>query len=444
MTAFGMAALVLSIYLWTSGRETTEDKPTEGKTPDPDKNANATERSGIDVGMFLTITLLGSAMISYILTIKADRIGRRRVIMIGSCMMVLAGVTFAISSNYWLLLCAAIVGIITPGAHEVGPFRALQVSRFSVISPRRSGRSANITQEAILAQLSPFEARTDVYAWFAVSSTLGMSAGLCIAGWITYLVRKANPDMSWKDPTPYPYVFWGYAVFGLLKVLLTFFLTEKCESSYVPTQEEVAETAEGRESAAPLLSGRRTSSYTKPAGTITTIRRRLTDPLTAEVSPANRGILIRLCILFAINSFASGLLPVTLMSWYANWRYRWFLTSRLGYAMAAVWLCASFANLFSASVARRLGLVKAMVFTHLPNAIFLFFIPLAPNWWTMLFLLLASSVLGSMDQAPRMAFVAAVFSPEERVGVMGTINVVRTFAAAGGPLVRKPLGKRVT
>lgn len=262
-----------------------------------------------------------------------------------------------------------------------------------------------------------------------------MSCGLCIAGWITYLVRQANPDLTWKDPKPYPYVFLGYAVFGLLKVLLTFFLTEKCEASYVPTQEEVSETAEAQESAAPLLSGGRSNSYTKPAGRITTIRRRLTEPITAKVSPANRGILIRLCILFAINSFASGLLPVTLMSWYANWRYRWFLTSRLGYAMAAVWLCASFANLFSASVARRLGLVRAMVFTHLPNAIFLFFIPLAPNWWTMLFLLLASSVLGSMDQAPRMAFVAAVFSPEERVGVMGTINVVRTFAAAGGPLL---------
>ena len=123
MTAFGMAALVLSIYLWTSGRQTTENKPAEGKKPE----AEAAERSGIDVGMFLTITLLGSACISYILTIKADKIGRRRVIMIGSCMMVLAGTTFAVSSNYYVLLCAAIVGIITPGAHEVGPFRALQV-----------------------------------------------------------------------------------------------------------------------------------------------------------------------------------------------------------------------------------------------------------------------------------------------------------------------------
>ena len=129
------------------------------------------------------------------------------------------------------------------------------------------------------------------------------------------------------------------------------------------------------------------------------------------------------------------MLPVTLMSWYATWRYRWFVTNRVGYAMAAVWLVASIANLFSASVARRLGLVRAMVFTHLPNAIFLAFIPLAHTWWLMLMLLLASSAFGSMDQAPRSAFVAAVFPPSERTAIMGTINLVKTLASAGGPLV---------
>ena len=103
--------------------------------------------------------------------------------------------------------------------------------------------------------------------------------------------------------------------------------------------------------------------------------------------------------------------------------------------MAAVWLVASIANLFSASVARRLGLVRAMVFTHLPNAIFLAFVPLSKTWWVMLMLLLVSSAFGSMDQAPRSAFVAAVFRPSERTAVMGTINLVKTIASAGGPLL---------
>lgn len=103
--------------------------------------------------------------------------------------------------------------------------------------------------------------------------------------------------------------------------------------------------------------------------------------------------------------------------------------------MAFVWIGASIANLFSAAVARRLGLIRAMVLLHLPNAIFLAFIPLAPNWWTMMILLFISAGLGSMDQAPRSAFVAAMFSSSERTAVMGTLTLVRTLAAAGGPLV---------
>ncbi len=75
----------------------------------------------------MTISLLGDAAISYLFTIKADVIGRRRVLLIGSTLMIVSGSTFAFTRNYYILLLAAIVGVITPGAHEVGPFRAVQV-----------------------------------------------------------------------------------------------------------------------------------------------------------------------------------------------------------------------------------------------------------------------------------------------------------------------------
>jgi MFS family permease len=82
---------------------------------------------GTEIGTFLTCTLLGDAVISYILTVKADKIGRRRVLMIGSLSMGIAGLVFAFTDNYYLLLIAAIIGVISPGAHEIGPFRAVQV-----------------------------------------------------------------------------------------------------------------------------------------------------------------------------------------------------------------------------------------------------------------------------------------------------------------------------
>lgn len=103
MFAYGEAALVLAVFLWTAGY-------------------------GTEIGVFMTLTLLGDAAISYILTIVADKLGRRRVLMVGSLLMVASGTIFALTKNYYLLLFAAIVGVVCPGAHEVGPFRALEVS----------------------------------------------------------------------------------------------------------------------------------------------------------------------------------------------------------------------------------------------------------------------------------------------------------------------------
>lgn len=258
-----------------------------------------------------------------------------------------------------------------------------------------------------------------------------MALGLCVSGWITYLLRTTF-EWNWKET--YPVIFGVYAIVGLIKASLTLLLSDRCEPNYDrQTEVDIAEANE--QATTPLMSeSNRRTSYSKPNKATATMRR-ISETVSTKLSPESRSILIRLCALFAINSFASGMLPVTLMSWYANYRYRWFLTNRIGYAMAAVWLVASIANLFSASVARRLGLIRAMVFTHLPNAIFLGLIPLAPTWYWMIMLLLASSAFGSMDQAPRSAFVAAVFLPSERTAVMGTINLVKTLASAGGPIL---------
>ena len=94
--------------------------------------------SGTQIGTFLTFTLLGDAIISYLLTVKADKIGRRRVLIVGSICMAVAGVVFALTTNYYVLLFAAIIGVISPGAHEIGPFRAVQVGRLALLRENQS------------------------------------------------------------------------------------------------------------------------------------------------------------------------------------------------------------------------------------------------------------------------------------------------------------------
>ena len=161
-------------------------------------------------------------------------------------------------------------------------------------------------QESMLAQLSPIETRTDIYAWYAVLSTLGMACGLASSGWLTSAIRQIW-DVKWS--AAFPYVFWVYAIIGVVKAILTLMLSEACEAEAVPE-----EPAQGESTT--LLPGRRSSIAKATVSTLETVGK----PLKTKMSRERKVILVKLCVFFAINAFASGMLPVTLMSMYTNWR----------------------------------------------------------------------------------------------------------------------------
>jgi len=73
-------------------------------------------------GLLLTTTLLGDTAVSLFLTTQADRLGRRRVLIVGALLMLGAGVVFALTRKLWLLVIAGVVGVISPSGQEVGPF----------------------------------------------------------------------------------------------------------------------------------------------------------------------------------------------------------------------------------------------------------------------------------------------------------------------------------
>lgn len=74
------------------------------------------------IGLLLTLTLVGDAIISLWMTTFADRVGRRRMLILGAALMVLAGVVLTLTDNFALLLFAAIIGVISPSGNEIGPF----------------------------------------------------------------------------------------------------------------------------------------------------------------------------------------------------------------------------------------------------------------------------------------------------------------------------------
>lgn len=70
--------------------------------------------SDAKIGLFMTLTLVGDVVISFLLTLFADQLGRKAVLMLGSALMCGSGVAFTLSGNFWVLLLAAIFGVISP------------------------------------------------------------------------------------------------------------------------------------------------------------------------------------------------------------------------------------------------------------------------------------------------------------------------------------------
>jgi predicted MFS family arabinose efflux permease len=66
------------------------------------------------VGLFMTLTMLGDVVISFVLTLITDQVGRRKVLSVGAMLMILSGAVFSLSSSYWILVLASILGVISP------------------------------------------------------------------------------------------------------------------------------------------------------------------------------------------------------------------------------------------------------------------------------------------------------------------------------------------
>ncbi|MBK7813714.1 MAG: MFS transporter [Rhodocyclaceae bacterium] len=146
----------------------------------------------------------------------------------------------------------------------------------------------------------------------------------------------------------------------------------------------------------------------------------------------SRGIVVRLAALFSLDAFAGGLLVNTLL---ALW-----LFERFGLSLAAAGSFFFWAGLLTAAsqlaaprVAKRIGLLNTMVFTHIPANVSLILAALAPGLeWALAFLLLRS-LLSQMDVPTRSAFVMAVVTPAERAAAASFTAVPRSLAAAASP-----------
>jgi predicted MFS family arabinose efflux permease len=150
---------------------------------------------------------------------------------------------------------------------------------------------------------------------------------------------------------------------------------------------------------------------------------------TLEVSPEAKRVITRLSALFSLDAVGGGLLADALISY---WFFRRFGVPEqsLGLLFAVVHVLNATSHLGAAWLARRIGLLNTMVFTHIPSSLFLMAVPFAPSFATAAALLLCRESLVEMDVPTRQSYTAAVVRPEERTFAAAATNVARNLGWA--------------
>lgn len=374
------------------------------------------------IGLFMTLTLLGDVLLSLVLSLIADALGRRRILLLGSGLMCLSGIAFALSENFWILLVAAVCGVISVTGGDCGPFRAIE--------------------ESILSGLTDDRTRSDVLAWYITATTLAGAVGTEVAGRVVQFVQARKGG---DEKQAFHVLFWGYALFGAVACVLCLGLSRRCEASGEKKAQSGGKNLECGDGAEEEVLLEAVTPSTTDGFNDQIPRREGQEHQISEHSGKKKGyfsqissqtfnIIYKLWILLAIDSLADGMTPYSLMNYYVDQKFHLSKATLGDITSASQFLCAV-SSIFAGPLSKHIGLINTMVFTHLPSSIASAFIPLPSSvGWTVALLLFRAS-LNSMDQAPRTAFIAAVVKSEERTGVMGITSMVRTLAMSIGPSV---------
>ncbi|KAH7627211.1 major facilitator superfamily domain-containing protein [Sordaria sp. MPI-SDFR-AT-0083] len=386
--------------------------------------------SDSQIGLFMTLTLLGDVVLSLLLTLVADRLGRRRTLLIGAVMMICSGIVFATCENYFVLLGAAVVGVISATGGDFGPFRAIE--------------------ESMVSELTRPETRAEVLGWYVAMSSAGSCAGTAVAGRVVQFLMERR---GWEGKQAYHAVFWGYVAMGVVNVLGVWGMSEKCELGggrgnkmggqgrglREPVQVLEPETDATRETE-PLLAAAAEAGSSRAA-----VEREESEEeeepkkqqkgwYKVEISKSTLSVMLVLWVLLMVDCVADGMVSMSLTTYYMDQKFH-LPKSTLGDFLSVAYFLAALSSVFAGPMARHIGLVNTMVFTHIPSSAAVLLFPLPKSVTATFALLLVRVGLNNMDQAPRAALIAAVVKPEERTAVMGITGTLRTLASTMGPSI---------
>jgi MFS family permease len=276
----------------------------------------------------------------------------------------------------------------------------LALAFVGMINGMGSDRSPSFAlEQAMVPGFVPDDKRTWALAWYSLVLDASGAAGALAAGIPLLAQRMWGVNVT----DGYRALFLGYAALHMVSAMVYLLLSPEVELPRI------------------ALPGR---------------------PAT-KISAQAKSTVARLSSLFAIDSFGGGFLSDALVSY---WFFRRFglNENRLALLFFTVHVLNALSHLGAAWLARRIGLVKTMVFTHLPSSVFLIAAAFMPSarWAVVLFLLRESLV--EMDVPTRQSYVAAVVRPEERTFAAGVTNLTRNGAWAAASSVAGIFMQQVT
>jgi MFS family permease len=323
----------------------------------------------IQIGLLLGSALVNSVIFTLFASFYADRIGRRRLLIIYASLMSVSGLIFTITDNYFLLILAAFIGTMNVTGSETGAF--LTIEQATLPQTIRNKQMMNTA-----------------FALYNMVGTFSMSAGILLSG-LPSLLQEQIYGLSQIESIKGLFIL--YTLLGLFVIIIYIMLSRDIE-----VKQEAKRT------------------------------------IKQTLSPRSKQIVAKLSTLFAVDSFAGGFVIQSVMSLWFFTRFGADLAA-LSYIFSAANVITALSYIAAAKIADRIGLVNTMVFTHLPSNILLILVAFAPSLQLAVILYLIRMTMSQMDVPTRQSYIVAIVSEDERTAASGLTNVSRNIAQTISP-----------
>src|SRR5215470_11885155 len=336
------------------------------------------------IGLLLTLTLVGDTVISLGITTTADRLGRRQMLFLGGILVVFAGILFASTENFLLLLIAATIGVISPSGNEVGPFLSIE--------------------QAALSQIVSADRRVQVFAWYNLTGSFATATGALAGGVLAQSLRSAGMSALGS----YRVIVISYAAIGAVLSAMFACLSGSAE---VPVGNQTGAAVRGKQ---------------QGQG-----RQRIYGSVGL---PRSGPVVFRLATLFSLDAFAGGFILQSIVAYWFHVRYG-VQPAALGGIFFFGNILAGISALSATRLARKIGLINTMVFTHIPSNVVLMMVPLMPTLPLAIAMLLLRFSISQMDVPTRQSYTMAVVDPDERSAAGGVTAVARSAGSSIAPAI---------